>query len=298
MRSHRCSNGFTLIELLVAIGIVATLLGLLLPAVQKVRAATARLQCQNNQKQLALALHNYHDRRGQLPPGLSVKSEGGHLPFLGWEARILPDIEQANLWRQVEEAFDSDPDPLKFYGHVPHHRLLGKPVLLFNCPSDPRLPGPKPGMFGLVAFTSYLGVEGRSQDTKDGMLFRDSSVRVLDVTDGTSNTLMLGERPPAADLRYGWWYRGWGQSQDGSLEMLLGASERNVVGEGCPAGPFSFAPGRLDNQCDVFHFWSPHTGGANFAFGDGSVRFLSYSAEPVISALTTRASGEVVAVPK
>ncbi|VTS01005.1 Uncharacterized protein OS=Planctomyces limnophilus (strain ATCC 43296 / DSM 3776 / IFAM 1008 / 290) GN=Plim_3197 PE=4 SV=1 [Gemmata massiliana] len=84
------------------------------------------------------------------------------------------------------------------------------------------------------------------------------------------NTLMLGEQPPAADLRYGW-----GQSQNGSLEMLLGASERNV-GEGCPAGPFSFAPGRLDDQCDVLHFWS-HT---------PAVRILSSATGPFASSVT------------
>jgi prepilin-type processing-associated H-X9-DG protein len=290
-------RAFTLVEALVVIAITAILIGLLLPAVQKVRSTAARLQCQNNLKQLGLALHQYHDRAGRLPSGLSVQEDRGQYPFLGWTARILPEIEQGNLWANVQTSFASDPSPLVFYGHVPHHRLLGTPVLLFTCPSDPRLPGPVPGTYGLLAFTSYLGVEGISQSTNDGMLFVDSRIGLTDVTDGTSNTLLVGERPPSTDFRFGWWYRGWGQSQDGSAEMLLGARERNLVVSSCPRTPYSFTAGRLTDQCAMFHFWSLHPGGANFLFADGSVRFLAYSADPILPALSTRAGGETVEIP-
>jgi prepilin-type N-terminal cleavage/methylation domain-containing protein/prepilin-type processing-associated H-X9-DG protein len=299
MSARRPRPGFSLVELLVVIAIIAILIGLLLPAVQKVRSTAARLKCQNNLKQLSLALHLYHDQTSALPPGLSVKADGGRYPYLGWPARILPQIEQDAVWRQIQSAFATDPNPLDFYSHAPHLALLATPIAVFNCPADPRLPGPVPFTLapGQRTFTSYLGVEGTDQFRRDGVLYLDSAVRLTDITDGTSNTLLLGERPPAKNFGYGWWYRGWGQSIDGSAEMLLGARERNVVGEGCTPGPFSFGPGRLDDQCGIFHFWSLHSGGANFAFADGSVRFLAYPADSVLPALATRAGGEVAALP-
>jgi prepilin-type N-terminal cleavage/methylation domain-containing protein/prepilin-type processing-associated H-X9-DG protein len=289
--------GFSLVELLVVIALIAVLIGLLLPAVQKVRSTAARLKCQNNLKQLALGLHNYHDQTAALPPGLSVKADGGRYPYLGWPARILPQVEQDAVWRQILAAFATDPAPLSIFGHPPHLDVYAEPIAILNCPADPRLPGPVPVSPGSRTFTSYLGVEGTDQTRRDGVLYLDSAVRLTDITDGTSNTLLLGERPPAKNFGYGWWYRGWGQSVDGSAEMLLGARERNVVGEGCAPGPFPFGPGRLDDQCGIFHFWSLHSGGANFAFADGSVRFLAYSADSILPALATRAGGEVVALP-
>jgi prepilin-type processing-associated H-X9-DG protein len=137
-------------------------------------------------------------------------------------------------------------------------------------------------------------VNGRDAFHEDGVLFLDSAVRLTDVTDGTSNTLAVGERPPSADLILGWWYAGWGQAKDGEGDMVLGARTRNhsIYGRGCPSGPFEFQPGSFGNQCDAFHFWSPHSNGANFLVCDGSVRFLSYSANRILPALATRAGGE------
>ena len=296
MSARKPRRGFSLVELLVVIAIIAVLIGLLLPAVQKVRSTAARLKCQNNLKQLSLALHLHHDQTSALPPGLSVKADGGRYPYLGWPARILPNVEQDVVWRQILAAFATDPDPFVFHGHAPHLIVLATPIAVFNCPADPRLPGPVPSSPGSRTFTSYLGVEGTDQFRRNGVLYLDSAVRLTDITDGTSSTLLLGERPPAKDFRYGWWYRGWGQSIDGSAEMLLGARERNVAGEGCAPGPFPFGPGRLDDQCHIFHYWSLHSGGANFAFADGSVHFLSYSADSILPALATRAGGEVVSL--
>jgi prepilin-type processing-associated H-X9-DG protein/prepilin-type N-terminal cleavage/methylation domain-containing protein len=297
MTGFRARQGFALVELLVTVGVIAILVGLLLPAVQNVRAAAARAKCQNNLKQLGLALHNYHDTAGVLPPGLSVLADRGRYPYLGWPARVLPQIEQDQLWRSVQVAFATDPAPLTFYGHAPHLALLGTPVALFVCPSDGRLPGPVAVGGNPIAFTSYLGVEGTDQFRKDGMLYLDSSIRLTQATDGTSQTLLVGERPPSADFDLGWWYRGWGQAQDGSAEMLLGASELNISRPRCIQGLYQFGPGRIDNLCDLFHFWSLHPGGANFLFADGSVCFLSYSARDILPALATRAGGEVVTLP-
>src|SRR5262249_19229050 len=129
----------------------------------------------------------------------------------------------------------------------------------------------------------------------------DSKVRSGEITDGLSNTLMASERPPSTDLRYGYWYAGAGQGVSGSGDMLLGVAEINVLRRGnsstCPRGPYAFSPGDLRNQCDMFHFWSLHSGGAHFLFADGSVKFLSYSAAPILPALASRAGGETVDIP-
>jgi prepilin-type N-terminal cleavage/methylation domain-containing protein/prepilin-type processing-associated H-X9-DG protein len=297
MFSDFSRRGFTLVELLVVIAIIAVLIGILLPAVQKVREAAARTKCLNNLKQLGLALHAYHDASGSLPPGLSVHADRQKYPYLGWPARLLPYIEHANLWARIEDAFATDPDPFSFWGHQPHTELIATPVVLWTCPSDGRLPGPNKGGSHLLAHTSYLGVHGVNQLRRDGTLFLDSRTQLREITDGTSLTLLVGERPPSSDFTLGWWYRGWGQNQEGSAEMLLGAREENTSRPSCPPGPYHFGPGRIDELCDAFHFWSLHPGGAHFLFADGSVKFLTYSVDPILPALSTRAGGEIVELP-
>jgi prepilin-type processing-associated H-X9-DG protein/prepilin-type N-terminal cleavage/methylation domain-containing protein len=296
MSSHplrRC--GLTLVELLVVIAIIGVLLALLLPAVQRVRGAANRMQCLNHLKQIGLALHDYHDTNRVLPPGCSYFNGADPYPHMSWCTRLLPFLEQEAMWRDAQKAFAQQP----FFLNNPPHTGLGTVVPAFTCPADPRTLVAKEGPLK-IAFTAYLGVEGTDQSSRDGLLFLDSRVRLTDVTDGTSNTLMVGERPPSADLVLGWWYAGWGQSKDGSCDMVLGVRERNVstYGPGCPSGPYQYGPGRTSNQCDAFHFWSLHSGGANFLFADGSVRFLSYSANAVMPALATRAGGESAAVPE
>jgi prepilin-type processing-associated H-X9-DG protein len=118
------------------------------------------------------------------------------------------------------------------------------------------------------------------------------------IRDGASQTIMVGERPPSTDLEFGWWYAGSGQSQlSGSGDMVLGVRELNKRIPSCDAGPYSFTPGRLDNQCDMFHFWSLHSGGAHFLMADGSVHFLRYDADPIMPALASRNGGEIVSLP-
>ena len=294
-------RGFTLLELLVIIAIIAILVGLLLPAVQKVRAAAARVQCQNKLKQLGLALHAYHDSHERLPAGLTGNGEQGRFRFLGWPGRVLPYVEQEPLWSQIQAAFASDPNSNDFWGHSAHRPILGTSLTILTCPATPRGSDVVNKGVANVAFTSYLGISGIHLTSRDGVLHIDSRVGLLHIHDGTSQTLLLGERPRPPDCSFGWWYRAWGQEKTGSLEMLLGIRERNVLGDRypqCSAGPYEFGPGRLDSQCDMFHFWSLHSGGANFAFCDGSVRFLRYESAPVMPALATRAGGEAVAVPE
>ncbi len=287
-------RGMSLIETLVVIAILGTLVGLTLSAVQRVRASAARLQCQNNLHQLALGLHHHAAARGALPTGISGKATP--TPFLGWHARLLPYLEQTALAEQAERAFAQDRNFL----NDPPHVGLTRAVPLFACPSDARALTPQTLPGGVRrGLTSYLGVEGHSATRPNGVLFLDSAVRLGDITDGTSQTIAIGERPPSPNFVLGWWYAGWGQDQDGEAEMLLGARTRNRYRETpqCPKGPYAFESGRLADPCAVFHFWSLHPGGANFAFADGSVRFISYSADSILPALATHAGGESVALP-
>jgi prepilin-type processing-associated H-X9-DG protein len=119
-------------------------------------------------------------------------------------------------------------------------------------------------------------------------------VRLTDILDGTSNTLAVEERPPSADHGWGWWYAGWVQAKIGSLDSITGISELNITSGAYPLCPYEFGPGQIDQQCDVYHFWSLHSGGANFASADGSVHFFAYSAADILPALATRAVGETV----
>ncbi|MBY0233195.1 MAG: DUF1559 domain-containing protein [Gemmataceae bacterium] len=290
-RSER--RAFTLVELLVVMAIIALLIGLLLSAVQAVRQSAARLDCQSRLKQLALALHLHHDAHQAFPPG--HRSLSSPMPFSGWTLSIAPFIEQAPLAAQAQTDYKA-----QFYPFSPAHPGLSHVVRLFLCPVDGRIVTAQAGKrTGVVAaFTSYLGVAGLdATSTRDGILYQESATRFADITDGASNTLLLGERPPSHDFQFGWWYAGAGQQLTGSADLVLGVREPNLqpIASGDPCGPgrYPFRPARgFNDPCGMFHFWSPHPGGAGFAFADGSVRFLAYGADRVMPALASRAGGE------
>jgi prepilin-type processing-associated H-X9-DG protein/prepilin-type N-terminal cleavage/methylation domain-containing protein len=289
--SPRPRLALTLLELLVVIAIIGVLCGLALPAIQMAREAAYRSQCQNNLRQLGLALHDYHASHAVLPPGMLGR--GSPEPFLAWTARLLPWLEQAPLWQSTEAAFRQNP----LFTTPPHRPLRSLALAAFVCPSDGRTIGnPQPENV-FAGYTHYLGVSGRLGN--DGVLYLGSKVRVADITDGTSQTLMAGERPPSADERFGRWYAGVGQNLDGDADCYLSVAELNRTFRApmCEPGPYHFAPGTPDNMCDTFHFWSPHPGGAHFLFADGSVRFLKYSADAILPQLATRAGGEPVELP-
>lgn len=293
MRGKHGEPAYTLVELLVCIAIVSVLVGLLLPAIQKARSAVQRTTCANNLRQIGIALHGYHDSHQAFPPGVHGPLSLPY-PFMSWNTAILPHLDQDNLWNSICGAYLQDPNFLDIPPHV--HR--GTVVPIFACPGDPRSLAPAQKLLPVeIAFTSYLGNEGTDYRREDGVLFLDSAIRMADVADGTSNTLLVGERPPSADEKLGWWYAGWGQSQDGSAEMVLGVSELNASYPECVRGPYRFGQGRIDNQCDCFHFWSLHAGGGNFSLIDGSVHFLPYSAYAIMPALATRAGSEAQSVP-
>ena len=288
-------RAFTLIELLVVIGIIGILLSLLLAAVQRVREAALRQSCANNLRQIGLAAHDYHDARGSLPAGFRYAD--GKDPYLlsSWLTHLLPHLEQQALWNNTEAAYRVTTWPFQ----VPPHSGLATVMPIFACPVDPRTKQAHVGKISgrTAALTSYLGVEGLNLDTNDGVLFRDSHIRLGEITDGTSQTLLAGERPASADFEFGWWYAGAGQRFTGSLDSVLGVQEQNalpVVAGSCGPGTYHFAAGRFDQPCDMFHFWSPHANGAYFVFADGSTRFLNYDADALLPKLASRAGGETI----
>ncbi len=194
----------------------------------------------------------------------------------------------------------------------PPNPALAVPIPTFKCPSDQRQTYANLDVEdfhpngSLVAFTGYLGVggiqgnenyEGVGQPA--GVLFWTSPVRFADVTDGTSSTLMVGERPPSTDLEYGWWFAGSGYDGSGVGDVILGSqSLRYASALGCPSTSVGLQPGKFSNPCDQAHFWSPHQTGANFLYVDGSVHYLTYgTSQTVLNQLATRNGGEVVTTP-
>jgi prepilin-type N-terminal cleavage/methylation domain-containing protein/prepilin-type processing-associated H-X9-DG protein len=290
-------SGVSLLELLVVVAIIAVLLGLVLAGAQSARATAARADCANNLRQVGLALHQYHGAHHCFPQGIEPPGTKAEMPYLFWHARLLPHLERQALWQQAVEAYQTDPP--KYSNPLHPIRELAIPV--FGCPADGRTRESLPGHGGLA---SYMGVSGTESTRRDGCLFLGSTTRLADVTDGASNTLLAGERPPSPARRYGWWYAGHGQRyNDFAFDAYLGVRDINDVGDplneaqDCPAGPHRFQPGRLSDPCAMLHFWSLHPGGAHFLFADGSVRFLAYAADPVMPALATRAGRESVSLP-
>lgn len=289
----RLRSAYSLVELLVVVSIIATLMGLLLPAVSQARAAMARQACANNLRQLGLALHQYHLSHAAFPPGVRIRVRNEPLPFLGWQARLLPYLEQEGIWTQAQRDYHANRRPFR----PPLHQANETVVVLFGCPADSRVSAIQEYNKFRVSLTSYVGVLGRDFRKKDGILFHNSRTRITDVRDGLSNTIAVGERPPSHNFRFGWWYAGNGQNGTGSADMVLGVRELAARGIQCPRGPYHFTPGRFDEPCAFLHFWSPHNGGANFLVADGSARFLTYDADRLLPALATRAGSEAVSMP-
>jgi hypothetical protein len=239
-------TGATLAEVLVILAILALLSGLVLSGVQRVRASADRSACQSRLMQVGLAIHLYQQNWSHFPAGWSDTVDSRQRRHLGWTARILPYLEQEALDAKIAMAFNSysgddwSVDPL-------HLEILANRIPVLTCPADKRLL--EPGLYQelKVACTSFLGVEGISQYSKDGMLFVDSHVRSAEIRDGLINTLLAGERPPPANYQFGWWYRGTGAADSGTMEMTLAVAMRNDYLSDCPPEIAMFGPDQLNS---------------------------------------------------
>lgn len=292
--------GITVIELLVVIGLIGILIGLFLPAIQNVRASADRTACQNNLRQIGIALHNFHGRNGSLPPRLhanTAKNDPGRM--LGWMALILPDMEEHAAWETAQSACLIEGNPLV----SPPHTGMRHVVRTYTCAVDSRLRTAMTGNHGILAtYVSYIGVGSSIPDGTSiaglGVLGFQDGATFSSITDGLSNTLMVVERPPPNSLDAGWWYPsyfGTSQGATGPNNGLILGGGTYMANDPCVVSSRAFGPGRLNNPCDRFHIWSLHSGGANFLFCDGSVKFLTYQSEPLVKIAGTKAGGETVA---
>jgi len=297
----RQGRGFTLIELLVVIAIIAILISLLLPAVQQAREAARRTQCRNNLKQLGLALHNYHDVHRSFPSGwiavdAGVQSAHEGINGAGWGTMILPYIDQANLYQQFDANLAIE--------NPANATFLDNSIAGFRCPSDQQPDTWKieeegaPGtVLATLPIANYLGVFGteeldgcenaagvdpvasNGQCVGDGVFYHNSATRIVDLSDGTSNTLMLGERLTRVSEG---WYSTWpGMVSEGeeAFQRILGSADH--------------VPNDPGAHFDDFR--SNHTGGAFLVLGDGSVHFVSSNIDHgVYVGLATRSGGETV----
>ncbi len=311
MRTER--PAFTLIELLLVLAIIGVLIALLLPAIQKVREAAHRLSCQNNLKQMGLALHNYHDTNKGFPPGYAAAlsyQDGASdtAPGWGWAAFILPYIEQGAVYHGLRLG-----QPLQ------NSQAIQTMLPMYLCPSDLVPSGPfsvRDG-FGnaicLAAPTSYAACCGSdASDTRgpigNGLFYRNSQTRISDIRDGTSETIMIGERAWSNVNGI------WAGAMPGGVIMRGRANpcQPNISGAWYPSSTFAVAHAHLNNalvdpdgSAGMDDFSSNHLGGSYFAFADGSVHFIrsiandnpdgSYTADGLFfQALGTRGNGESI----
>jgi len=262
-------RAFTLIELLVVIAIIAILIALLLPAVQQAREAARRSTCKNNLKQIGLALHNYHDTHRIFPPGYCRAGSGDRNNFIGWATFILPFMDQAPLYNQVQsnEGFDTKWNTLTAFTGT---NGIAKTVIpAYNCPSDP-MGGINTDISGSYGKSNYLMVGSKYPTISQIIVFgRNSNVRIRDLTDGTSNTMLGGERTTQGADIGGIWIGSTGPSAGYIIHaapQFLRESDPNTY-------LMSTQINGTTNR--NYGFSSSHVGGAHFLLGDGRIRFLS-----------------------
>lgn len=282
---------FTLIELLVVIAIIAILIGLLLPAVQKVRAAAARSQCQNNLKQMALATHNYESQFGGFPPYVSTTPATAY-----WSVLILPYIEQEN----VKRLYDFN----KAFNHADNQPAVNTSIKIMLCPAvaqPNRLSTLSSKTYAVADYAVAFSPQSALYDdgyvtypepaVLDGPIKSGTNIRtpILTITDGTSNTMLFleaGGRPTK-------WQAG---TQTSSTVPNSGWAQTNgSIIRGYTADGTTHPGPCMVNCSNYYSIYSFHSGGANVALADGSVRYLRDSVTAnTVAALITRAGGETI----
>ncbi len=294
-------RGFTLIELLVVIGIIAILIGLLIPAVQKVRESGNKTTCSNNLKQMGMATLQYESTNGSLPPAVITSAS---FPTFGASERsclvfILPGLEQENLFKQYETIFRADPMPPCNWDAAALRTTVATPIKVFRCPSAPdRTIGPHNqavsdyhALYQVESTVSSLPLAKRY-----GMLLKDAPGKLSEVKDGVSNTILYvecagrpavfwrGNRPQAGTVGGGAW-----ADADGAIS-LHGASIDAAGNVTVPGTDRTCAINCTNDAQEPYAF---HQGGMNIVFGDGSVRFVNdRTTSATLTVFITRAAGD------
>ncbi|MFM7319871.1 MAG: DUF1559 domain-containing protein [Isosphaeraceae bacterium] len=309
-------RAFTLIELLVVIAIIAVLISLLLPAVQSAREAARKAQCLNNMKQIGLGLHNYHEIHNTFPPGYvsffrrdsgdEGTAEDDIGPGWGWASQILPQLEQRTIHNAINFSLTMT--------YAANETAQLSRISSFLCPSDfttnkvPVRDESNSTTIYTVGTSNYIGVYGvgeigEAPGRGNGTFFRNSRVGINQMTDGSSNTFVVGER--SHNLSYATWtgraIGGWlftTASFEGGTNKFDPEPEESFC---MILGPIELSEHdgmmRTPNYpaAHVEDYWSRHPGGVNFLFGDGSVRFIKNTInEHIYAALATRNGGEVI----
>ena len=319
----RCSRrGFTLIELLVVIAIIGVLIGLLLPAVQAAREAARRVQCVNNLKQIGLALQSYHDQLGSLPV-TSVRYQGdpycigcGYGALYTFRTLVLPQLEQRPLYDAINFTYLYSPYGTGDIFGVPVNTTIATSVVAtYFCPSNGGVT--KEADYGSghtgvgIPMTNYMasagvtirafgiwpGVSCSTAAATDGAMYEFHAVRFREITDGLSNTVLLGEigippNRPQGDRNFSDWFASWAHGVQRLTSVGINRVYPNPPNS-CPLTAYENAS--LNGPQSIIGFGSYHPSGANFAFCDGSVRFIKDSTDlTVLTALGSRAGREVV----
>jgi prepilin-type N-terminal cleavage/methylation domain-containing protein len=294
LKSSRNRHGFTLIELLVVIAIIAILIALLLPAVQQAREAARRTQCRNNLKQIGLAVHNYHDIYNMIPPGWVGVDLVTGLPYTEgnngwcWASKLLPQLDLGTVYNQIDFRLGVE----NAANLLPRKQILS----VFRCPSNAIAEltwtitdgtndlaelalSNYPGVFGTTDIHNCEGIPAPFQCSSDGMFFHNSSIRFSNVSDGLSQTIMVGERKIRHNPDWHSTWTGVVPTGEETFESILGTTDHT--------------PNNPANHLDDFS--SYHAGGAIFALADGSARFIGENIDlGVYQYLSTRSAGEVV----